>query len=54
VSGLGFPQLVQIGVLLLFVAVFVGLLISMFRPGAREEARQAASIPFSDDGKDGR
>lgn len=53
-SGLSLSQLAQIGVLLIFVAIFVGLLLSMFRPGAREAADQAASIPFSDDGKDGR
>ncbi|WP_218014926.1 cbb3-type cytochrome c oxidase subunit 3 [Teichococcus rhizosphaerae] len=51
---LGLAQLAQIGLLLFFLAVFVGLLVSMFRPGAREAAREAASIPFSDDGKDGR
>jgi cbb3-type cytochrome oxidase subunit 3 len=50
VSGL---EMVQTGVMLALLAVFLGLLAWLFRPGAREEARRDAAIPFrGDDGTD--
>jgi len=45
-------QLLQTAVLLVLLAAFLGLLFRLFRPGAREEARRAAKIPFRDSGKD--
>ena len=45
-------QMLQVAVLLVLLAAFIGLLFRLSRPGAREEARRAAEIPFRDDGKD--
>lgn len=46
-------QAAPIVLMLLVLATFLGLVFSLFRPGAREAARRDASIPFCDDGKDG-
>ena len=35
--------------LLFLVAIFVGVVLFMLRPGAREQAKDAASIPFRED-----
>ncbi|MCB4823440.1 CcoQ/FixQ family Cbb3-type cytochrome c oxidase assembly chaperone [Roseicella aerolata] len=45
-------ELLQIGVMLALIAAFLALLVRLFRPGAREEARRDAEIPFRDDRED--
>jgi len=51
VSGASIIPLAQIAVLLVLFGAFVGLLFWLFRPGAREAARQAAAIPFRGEGE---
>lgn len=43
------PQLAQVAALLLLLAAFLGLLLWLARPGAREAARRDAAIPFHED-----
>ena len=52
-SGISLVQAAQIALLLVLLAVFLVLVFSLFRPGAREAARRDASSPFCEDGKDG-
>jgi cbb3-type cytochrome oxidase subunit 3 len=44
------PATFTIVATVIFVAVFVGVVIRTFRPGAREEQRRALELPLDDGG----
>lgn len=42
-------NLLRIAVMLVFIAAFLGILLSFMRPGARQRGQDAAMIPLRDE-----
>jgi len=42
-------NLLRVAVMLVFIAAFLGILVSLVRPGAKRRGQDAAMIPLRDD-----